>query len=225
MDMEEVRILYLGTALKLLKTILIKREIKPFIVLLIIFSLILSFIIQIGLNIYYRTQPRNFPKTWATFTYQTYEFSVDYPKNWHTFKMFQGNHGDVEEIGLIGEGIRCFGCVRLWDGGPSIYIAFKEIEDATMDQALIWGEERIEENSKGNIYELGETQITEINGFPAVFRTYQHRTAFSNELEPAIDAYIVRDNSALIFSLITEPKDYEEIVPIFNAIVESFRSP
>lgn len=210
--------------MKQLKDIISKRKIKPIIALFLIFGIVLSLIFQIILNIYHRTQPRDFPDSWTAFTQEKYEYSVDYPENWRSVDYPQGSHGDFEVIGNIGEGMRCFGCVRFGDIGPSIYIAYREIDNPTIEQVLIWGEERIEKKAKDNVYQLEDTQITEINGYQAVFQTYQHKDGISRELEPAIDAYILRENSAIIFSLDVEPKDYEEIVPIFESIVKSFHS-
>ena len=210
--------------MKLLNEFIRKRKFKPLIVLFLILYFAISLFYQVGLNLYYRNRPREFPDSWVIFTHNKYGYVIDYPEKWRARDFPSGNHGDDEAIGALTGETRCFGCTRFGDIGPTIYVAYKELDAPTIEQVLIWGEERIAEKARDGVYELGDVQTTQIDGNDAVFRTYLHKDGISGELEPAIDTYILREDSAFIFSLDVEPKDYEAILPVFEYVVNSFRS-
>lgn len=203
--------------MRTLTNFILLKHVRLFILLFVIGTILIA----VGRALYTLNQPRDFPETWSTFAHNEYGYKIDYPENWRIIDFPNGNRGDLDAIGVIRENIRCFGCVRFGDLGPSIYIAHRSFEEPTLEQALVWGEERIIDNS-GNKYTLKNTEISSIDNFPTVFRTYTRHDSLSNELEPAIDAYILTEEAIFLFTLDVAPLDYDEIYPIFEQLVNSF---
>ncbi|WP_420631512.1 hypothetical protein [Candidatus Leptofilum sp.] len=191
-----------------------------------IFLLVIGLIIstQIFWNISVRISPREFPEIWETAKFENLQFKIEYPREWLIRELPRGNHGDEEVFLSMGEEIRCLFCVRFGDIGPSVYVAHKSFELPSDVNVPLWGKERAEERSVNGVYEIEKTETIQKDGYRIIVRTYHIKNSLSNELESSADIYVIREEDAFIFSLVVEPKDYEEIYPIFERIALSFDS-
>lgn len=184
----------------------------------------LIIITQIVWNVSVQSRPREFPEIWDTAEFEDLQFKIEHPHDWLLHEFPRGNHGDEEVVLSIGEGIRCLICVRFGDIGPTVYVAHKSFEIPSDAYVSLWGKERAESSSVNGIYEIEKTERLQKDEHQVIIRTYRIKDSISNELEPAADIYVIRENDAFIFSLNVEPKDYEEIYPIFERIALSFDS-
>lgn len=180
--------------------------------------------VQIFWNFSVRNSPREFPEAWETAEFENLHFSIEYPRDWLINEWPRGNHGDKEVFLSIGEGIRCLFCVRFGDIGPTVYVAHKSFELPSDVVVSLWGKERAEERSVNGVYEIEKTETIQKDDYRVIIRTYHLKDSISNELEPSADIYVIREDDAFISSLDVEPKDFEEIYPIFERIALSFES-
>lgn len=191
---------------------------------IIVLGVALIVTLQIMWNISVRYSPREFPEIWETAKVEDFQFAIDYPRNWRLHELPQGSHGDMEVILSVGEGIRCFFCVRFGDIGPTVYVAHKSFNMTSNVNVSRWGRERAVGRSLGGFYEIENTEMFQNDEYRIIIRTYRIKDSISKELEPSADIYIIRENDVFIFTLDAEPKDYEEIYPIFERISLSFDS-
>ncbi|MCA9919229.1 MAG: hypothetical protein KC445_14820 [Anaerolineales bacterium] len=189
---------------------------------LVVIGLIIT--IQIVWNVSVQSRPREFPEIWNTADFEDLQFKIEYPRDWLIHEFPRGNHGDEEVFLSIGEGIRCLFCVRFGDIGPTIYVAHKSFDMTSDVNVSRWGRERAVAKSLGGFYEIENTEMFQNDEYRVIVRTYRIKDSISKELEPSADIYIIREDDAFIFTLNTEPKDYEEIYPIFERVALSFGS-
>ncbi|MCA9898761.1 MAG: hypothetical protein H6654_17475 [Ardenticatenaceae bacterium] len=154
------------------------------------------------------------PNVWEIATHDLYGFSIEYPLKWKVETYGENGYRGFDDLKLL-----------ISDGSItsifSIYILYRESQDASLNDVRLWGDEQIKEN-RLRAYQRGEDdfeevfQNKEILGDKDVIRL---RYSFHGNMYEEI--YFAHNNKMLIIRLQSSPQAFEENLENFNRIVDS----
>jgi hypothetical protein len=139
-----------------------------------------------------------------------YDFSIEYPAGWIASELPDGNHGDKEVIAMF----------FIPAPFPGVLIQQKEFKSPALEDIANWGKQRI--LNRYDEYDLGDlvkTNVGDQEVFERVYRT--NMTTGSNLM--LRDVYFLHDGKGFILTFVSYASKFDELNPIFQAMVDSFQ--
>ncbi len=140
--------------------------------------------------------------------------AIEYPENFRAaFDLPQGDGLDTEaiaDISIVGYQY------------PYIQIAYRDIQTASLDDVIIWGEQRITNPLKGSpptAYETDSLEIIEINDKEAVLRNY-HYVNYASDRINCIHVYLLDNRDGYVVEMcIDDERDSAEIRAVWGKMI------
>lgn len=155
---------------------------------------------------------------WRTFdSPRIGHFSIEYPSDWRSERFSNGYRNDPERVAQFYPP-----APQLF---PVVHIARKPVSSPTLDDAVNWGLERFEALNPdvSDEFEILPLESININDVEAMSREFIMDTETTLPLK-RIDVYIAREGDILIITLISTLDGIEDALPIFDHMINSFRS-
>ena len=157
---------------------------------------------------------------WKELVYEQYGFSISHPANWGHDTFGERGKKGVHHVKALATSFS-FGPL-----GPSsaLKMHWISMDEPTLAKAAEWGLDILPPYGGGTPYEgtltdLQETKIG-IDNYDSLTRTFRYADS------PAVKVYyyIIRENGAYSIELyLKNENDMEEMQPVFNQILASFR--
>ena len=155
---------------------------------------------------------------WRTFNSTPIsQFSIEYPSGWKSDRFLYGYKSDPELVALFYiPGPQFF---------PVVRIARRTVPSPTLDDAVEWGLERFEaiNPDMDDEFEIFPLEDIIVNGAEAMSREFIMDTETLLPLKRK-DVYIAREGDMLVITLISTLNGYEDALPLFNHMIDSFES-
>lgn len=155
---------------------------------------------------------------WRTFSSPTIGyFSMEYPAWWKSERFANGYRGDADVVALL-----FLPAPQLF---PVVSIVRKPVPSPTVDDTVSWGLERFQalNADASDQFEILSLENITVDGAEAMSREFIMDTETPLPLKRK-DVYIARDKDMLIVTLISTLKGYEDALPLFNDMIDSFES-
>lgn len=155
---------------------------------------------------------------WRTFgSPRIGHFSIEYPSGWRSERFPNGYRNDPDLVALF------------YPPAPQLFpvvrVARRSLPSPTVDDAINWGLERFEAlNPDANDeFEIFPLESIMINGAKAMSREFIMDTETPLPLKRK-DVYIAREGDILVITFISTLAGYEDALPIFDHMIDSFES-
>lgn len=155
---------------------------------------------------------------WRTFSSPTIGyFSMEYPAWWKSERFVNGYRGDDDVVAL------------LFPPAPQLFpvvrIVRKPVPSPTVDDTVSWGLERFQalNDDASDQFEILPLENITVDGAEAMSREFIMDTETLLPLKRK-DVYIARDEDMLIVTLISTLNGYEDALPLFEHMIDSFES-
>jgi hypothetical protein len=137
--------------------------------------------------------------------------SIRYPHKWNGFPTPEGQHGDVEDIGLIAPAGK---------STPSLQVFRTSFSVNNLDQVTQWGEARA--RGRGEFVEI-MVENGEVAGRDASLLTYRLtiQTLLGRVSSMCKDIYLIIDNLGYDFSFCARENDWDSYLPVFDYMINS----
>lgn len=151
---------------------------------------------------------------WKTSTHEQYNFSFEYPTKWRVLKYGDEGFKNEDEIKAI--------LHYSWIDDFNIEIRVIQMNDPTLDDAMLWGEQRIQEVSRYQASQGNKSleelflRTEELNGQIVARRRYQGNGFLAE------DVYIVRPQDFIVITLASPQSSFNTFTDDFDRLVSSF---
>jgi hypothetical protein len=135
-------------------------------------------------------------------------FSMKYPASWIVDELPDGNHGDKEVVAMF----------FVPAPFPGVFVQQKIFENPILEDVARWGKERILD--RYDEYQLNDLYRIVGNDREKFTRTYHLNMTTGSNIHGK-DVYLVHGNKGILTLRATESQ-YEELLPVFEAMVDSF---
>lgn len=155
---------------------------------------------------------------WRTFNSTPIsQFSLEYPSGWRSDRFLHGYKSDPELVALF-----YIPAPQLF---PGVKIARRTVPSPTLDDAAEWGLERFEalNSDMSDEFEIFPLEDIIVNGAEAMSREFIMDTETLLPLKRK-DVYIARGEDMLVITLISTLNGYEDALPLFDHMINSFES-
>jgi hypothetical protein len=145
----------------------------------------------------------------ALFESSEHDLSIQYPSGWIAKDLPDGNHGDMDVIAMF----------YTLSPLPAIIMHHKEFENPTLENVASWGQQRIfDRYDEHKLEDINEETLANQEVLTRTYLTsWSKGTAVRSK-----DVYIVHDDSGIILTLRATVYQYDDILPVFDAMVDSF---
>lgn len=163
----------------------------------------------------YKTDPNS--QEWGVMTNELYNFSFEYPLKWRA-EVFGEN-------GL--RGYKVLKATINGNGLSIIDIYLQQSDSPHLEDAIQWGENRVQENATETNSKYEELEMT-IEGKTAKrLYLYNNRTVMPVFVEnfsllKCQDIYIAREGDFIVINMCVPELQYDDYLPYFERIVDSF---
>lgn len=144
---------------------------------------------------------------WFTLTNETYNFSIEYPADWHAYSY--GENGSrissLMRAQFIGQG--------------SVFVFQQSVENPNLEDAVAWGKPRIQRNDGYDLSPLQEVQIG-VDQHSALTQTYRIRGGLGGFAKVI---YFVTNDSLFMIEFNDLQSKFEENEPTFDRMLVSFQ--
>jgi hypothetical protein len=150
------------------------------------------------------------PSPMINFVSKKYNFSIDHPESWPAFETPQGEHGELDVIGII-----------FVPRNPTIFeIASRNFDQGGIENVVQWGVDRAKRCQE---FEQIDQGIKNISGLVGVWSEY---TCFKNMhfllKTKCIDYYVIDGLTGFALSSCALKDQWGEVGPIFDQMIRSF---
>lgn len=155
---------------------------------------------------------------WRTFSSPTIGyFSIEYPVWWKSERFVNGYRGDADTVALF-----YLPAPQLF---PVVHIVRKSVAAPTVDDTVSWGLDRFQalNADASDQFEILPLEDVTVDGAEAMSREFIMDTETPLPLKRK-DVYIARKGDMLIITLISTLDGYEEALPLFDHMIDSFEN-
>lgn len=155
---------------------------------------------------------------WRTFeSPRIGHFSIEYPNDWRSERFPNGYRSDPDRVAQFYPP-----APQLF---PVVHLVRRPVSSPTLDEAVNWGLERFEalNPDASDEFEIFPLENITVNGAEAMSREFIMDTETPLPLKRK-DIYIARERDILIVTLISALNGYEDALPLFNHMINSFES-
>lgn len=155
---------------------------------------------------------------WRTFSSPTIGyFSTEYPAWWKSERFVNGYRGDADVVALFFPP-----APQLF---PVVRIVRKSVDAPTVDDTVSWGLERFQalNADASDQFEVLPPENITVDGAETMSREFIMDTETPLPLKRK-DVYIARREDMLIITLISTLDGYEEALPLFDHMIDSFEN-
>jgi hypothetical protein len=148
------------------------------------------------------------------FVSKKYNFSIDHPESWPAFETPQGNHGDLDVIGII-----------YVPGNPtSLEIASRNFDQGGIENVVQWGLDRAKRCQEFEQIDQESNNISGLVGVRSEYTCLKKTNFFSNTFGSGkcIDYYIIKGLTGYAISSCALNDQWDGVGPIFDQMIKSF---
>jgi hypothetical protein len=175
---------------------------------------ILSIIYSILLNPS-KQSPNRLPSPMINFMSKKYNFSIDHPESWPAFETPQGNHGDMDVIGII---------YVPQNSTTSLIIASRNFEQGRIENVVQWGLDRAMRCQEFQQRDRGSDTIAGLSGAKFEY-TCLKRTNFFLKTFGTVkctDFYIIKATTGYALSSCALFDQWIDVEPVLEQMIRSF---
>jgi hypothetical protein len=147
------------------------------------------------------------PSPMVHFVSKKFNFSIDHPESWRAFETPQGNHGDLDVIGMV-----------YVPRNPTTFeIASRNFDREGIDNVVQWGLDRAKRCQE---FKQIDRKSYHILGFEGVRSEYTCSKTLGSV--KCIDYYFIKGSTGYALSSCATKDQWDEVGPIFDQMIRSF---
>jgi hypothetical protein len=162
-----------------------------------------------------RQSPNRSPSPMINYVSKKDTFSIDHPESWPAFETPQGNHGDLDVIGII---------YNPENTTTSLIIASRNFDQGGIENVVQWGLDRAKRCQEFEQKDQKSYNISGLEGVRSEYTCLKKTDFFSNTFGSVkcIDYYFIKGITGYALSSCALIDQWGEMGPIFDQMIRSF---